>query len=191
MIRTAIFFGSFNPIHIGHLMLANYIIEYKNVDEMWFVLSPQNPLKVQTNLLKDKLRLDMLQYALSEYPEFKVCDIEFSLPKPSYTYNTLQALKERYPKREFILIIGSDNWAIFNQWKNYQEIIDNYQIWIYPRIGYNISEQDLPSSVKLLHSPIFEISSTTIRQAIAKGKNMKAFLPHPVYYFIKKRNLYR
>jgi len=190
--RTAIFSGSFNPIHIGHLMLANYIVEYEEVDEFWFVPSPQNPLKEQSELPNDELRLEMLHLAVGEYARFRVCDIEFSLPKPSYSIHTLNTLKNKYPEREFILIIGADNWVIFDQWKDYQSILDNYKVWIYPRPGYDLTESKvpIPPSVKVLSSPIFDISSTAIRKAVSEGKDMKAFLPHPVHEFIKRNGLY-
>ena len=191
MMTTAVFSGSFNPIHIGHLMLANYIVEYENVDEFWFVPSPQNPLKAQSPV-SDELRLEMLRLAVGEYAGFRVCDIEFSLPKPSYSVHTLNTLKNKYPEREFILIIGADNWVIFDQWKDYQTILNNYRIWIYPRPGYDLAESKVSFSpnVKVLSSPIFEVSSTEIRKALSEGKEMKAFLPHPVYDFIKRNKLY-
>ncbi|MCL1942299.1 MAG: nicotinate (nicotinamide) nucleotide adenylyltransferase [Candidatus Azobacteroides sp.] len=193
MIRTAIFSGSFNPIHIGHLMLANYIVEYENVDEFWFVLSPQNPLKKQAELSDDQLRLEMLRSAVSEYPRFYACDIELSLPKPSYTVYTLQALNEKYPDREFILIIGADNWLVFDRWKDYQTIWNTYRVWIYPRPGYDLSDSPMPFPplTKVISSPVFDISSTRIRRAISEGKDMKAFLPRPAYEMIKERKLYR
>ena len=190
MIRTAIFSGSFNPIHMGHLMLANYIVEYEDVVDMWFVLSPQNPLKQQSDLLDDQLRLKMLNLALSGYPKFKACDIEFSLPKPSYTIHTLEALTKKYPQREFVFVIGADNWLVFHLWKDYQKIIDRYSIWIYPRPGYHLSETNLPDKVRIIHPPVFEISSTDIRHAFACGKDLKAFLPESAYNYIKEKKLY-
>lgn len=193
MIRTALFSGSFNPIHIGHLMLANYIVEYEQVDEFWFVLSPQNPLKDHSDLLNDDLRMEMLNSAVDEYPKFFANDIELSLPQPSYTVHTLQVLKEKYPDRTFILIIGMDNWLVFDQWKDYQKISDLYEVWIYPRPGYDLNDAPVPLSplTKVISSPVFEISSTEIRKAISQGKDMKAFLPHPVYNFIKESELYK
>ncbi|MCD7973581.1 MAG: nicotinate-nucleotide adenylyltransferase [Candidatus Azobacteroides sp.] len=190
MIRTAIFSGSFNPVHIGHLMLANYIAEYEPVDEIWFVLSPQNPLKQQSGLLADRLRLRMLNLALEDFQAFKSSDIELSMPLPSYTIRTLNTLKEQYPEREFILIIGSDNWLRFYQWKDYQEILSHYSVWVYPRPGYPVSDMKLPQSVRMIDSPVFEISSTDIREAFRQGKNLKAFLPYKVYNFIKENTLY-
>ncbi|KAA6310709.1 Nicotinate-nucleotide adenylyltransferase, partial [termite gut metagenome] len=138
--KTGIFCGSFNPIHIGHLALANYICEYEEIDEIWFVVSPQNPLKQQTDLLDDKLRMELVETAISEYPRFHASDLEFGLPHPSYTINTLDRLKETYPQKIFYLIIGSDNWSIFNKWKEPERIIAENQILIYPRPHYPIDK---------------------------------------------------
>lgn len=190
MIRTAIFSGSFNPIHIGHLMLANYVTEYESVDECWFVLTPQNPLKQQSDLSDDRLRMEMLHLALADYPKFKACDIELSMPKPSYTIYTLEKLKEQYPDREFILLIGADNWQIFDQWKEYRRIIDEFSVWVYPRPNVTLLYDRLTSHVRIIDSPVFDISSSKIRKAFSEGKELKAFLPLSIFDFIKEKKMY-
>ena len=135
MSKTGLFFGSFNPVHIGHLAIANYFVEFTDLDQLWFVVSPQNPLKKKSTLLNDHHRLHLLELAINDSPLFRISDIEFKLPKPSYTINTLTYLKEKFPKRKFSLIMGSDGLDSFSKWKNFQIILDNYEIYVYPRPG--------------------------------------------------------
>ena len=190
--NIGIFSGSFNPIHIGHLILANYITEFTALDEVWLLVSPQNPWKEEDELLDENIRLDMTRLAVEKYPKLKVSDFEFSLPRPSYTVNTLDALQKKYPEHEFTLIIGADNWSAFENWKNYDEIVENYKLKIYPRLGYRISvPAKQKKNVEALDSPIIEMSSTFIREGISAGKDMKAFLPCEVYEYIKERGLYK
>lgn len=190
--NIGIFSGSFNPIHIGHLILANYIVEFTDIDEVWFLVSPRNPLKQQSELLDEGRRLEMVELALEEYPKMKASDFEFSLPRPSYTVHTLDRLKEAYPQHAFNLIIGSDNWFVFENWKNYEQIIENYAIKIYPRLGHRISIQPRQrKSVEALDAPVVEISSTFIRGSIAEGKDIKAFLPEGIYEYINNNDLYK
>ena len=177
-IRTGIFGGSFNPIHIGHLALANYLCEYSELDEIWFLVSPHNPLKKQTDLWDVSLRLELAQLAIADYPKFRASDFEFHLPRPSYMIHTLDALQSAYPEREFTLIIGADNWAIFPRWYHSDEIIQRHRIMIYPRPGYTIDPAALPPSVQQVDTPLLEISSTFIRRALAEGKDVRYFL-HP------------
>lgn len=176
--KIGIFSGSFNPIHIGHLALANYLCEFEGLDELWFMVSPQNPLKEQSDLWPDALRLKLVQLAIEGYPKFHASNFEFTLPRPSYTINTLDKLKAAYPELEFHLIIGSDNWTLFNQWREPERIISENKLLIYPRPGFPIDGNKLPATVRLVHSPTFEISSTFIRQALAAGKDVRYFL-HP------------
>lgn len=177
-LKTGIFSGSFNPIHIGHLALANYLCEFEGLDEVWFMVSPHNPLKEQADLWPDDLRLTWVQLSIEGYPKFRDSDFEFHLPRPSYTIDTLDQLKATYPDREFILIIGSDNWAIFNQWREPERIISENKLLIYPRPGFPLDKEKLPPTVRLAHSPTFDISSTFIRRALADGKDVRYFL-HP------------
>lgn len=179
--NTGIFSGSFNPIHIGHLALANYLCEFEGLDEVWFVVSPHNPLKNQADLLPDELRLELVRLATAEYPKFIASDFEFHLPRPSYTVTTLDRLKETFPDREFHLIIGSDNWHSFNQWREPERIIAENNLLIYPRAHFPITSAELPANVKLSDAPQFEISSTFIRQALSAGKDVRYFL-HPAVY---------
>lgn len=185
MKKTGIFSGSFNPIHIGHLALANWLCEFEELDEIWFLITPQNPLKQSHDLMDDQLRLEMAQAAIGDYHKFKVSDFEFYLPKPTYTIHTLQALKEHYPGFLFHLIIGADNWSLFAQWKNYQDIIDNHPILVYPRKGFEINIPKMYSNVRAVNAPLIEVSSTFIRDSYKKGKDIRFFLPEEVRkYFV-------
>ncbi|WP_165044314.1 nicotinate (nicotinamide) nucleotide adenylyltransferase [Dysgonomonas sp. ZJ709] len=190
--NIGVFSGSFNPIHIGHVILANYIVEFTEIDEVWFLVSPQNPLKDNVGLLDEKERFRMAQLALEGYSRLKASDFELFLPKPSYTINTLEALQLAYPANNFMLIIGADNWSNFEEWKDYDKMVQEYPIKVYPRVGYRITiPTKLRQKVEALESPVIEISSTFIRESIAVGKNIKAFLPDSVYEYIEKNKLYR
>lgn len=180
-LKTGIFSGSFNPVHIGHLALANYLCEFEGLDELWFMVSPHNPLKQQADLLPDKFRLELVQQSIEGYPKFRVSDFEFGLTRPSYTVHTLDKLKESYPDRDFYLIIGSDNWTLFNRWYESERIINENHILIYPRPGFPVNTNELPETVSLTDAPTFEISSTFIRQSMAEGKDIRYFLPPTIY----------
>lgn len=189
--QVGIFSGSFNPIHAGHLILANYLCEFTDLDEVWFVVTPQNPLKKSGDLLDDELRLEMAKLALEDYGNMTVSDVEFNMPRPSYTIDTLTKLTNEYPGKDFTLIIGGDNWKQFHRWKQYEELVNNYRIFIYPRLGEEvIIPESLTTSVRLVEAPIIEISSTFIRESIQEGKCMRAFLPRKVYDFIRQKGLY-
>ncbi len=185
-LRVGIFSGSFNPVHIGHLALANYICEYEGLDELWFMVTPHNPLKEEKELMDDTFRLELVKLAIEGYPKFRASDFEFHLPRPSYTIHTLDVLKRTYPHCIFSLIIGADNWMLFPQWYESERILAENRIVIYPRPGYPIDEAFLPQGVSLTSSPVFEISSTFIRKALDEGKDMRYFL-HPAVYERLKR----
>ena len=190
-IRTGIFGGSFNPIHIGHLALANYLCEYGEVDEVWFLVSPQNPFKQQQNLLDDQSRLRLVEASVAGYAHFHASDFEFSLPKPSYTVHTLEKLTEAYPERDFYLIIGADNWTAFDRWKSPEIILANHHLLVYPRRGYEINKGTLPEHVKAVDTPLLEVSSTFIRQCLKEGKDIRYFLHPEAYKIIKEEGYYQ
>ena len=179
MKKTGIFGGSYNPIHIGHLALANYLCEYGDLDEVWFMVSPQNPFKAHSSdLWDDQLRLELVRLAVEEYPKFHASDFEFHLPRPSYMVNTLEKLREAHPDREFTLVIGADNWASFPRWKDADIIMAHHPLIIYPRPGYEIDESTLPANIRLVNTPLLEVSSTFIRESLKQGKDVRYFL-HP------------
>lgn len=189
-IKTGIFGGSFNPIHIGHLALANYLCEYQGIHELWFMVSPQNPLKQDQALLDDQQRLKLVEIAIKGYDRFHASDFEFHLPKPSYTIHTLDALKAAYPEREFILLIGADNWQDFHRWKEHERLVAENKLIVYPRPGIIIEPAGLPANVQLIPAPQLEISSTFIRDALKEGKDIRYFLHPDVYKEIKVNSLY-
>ena len=179
--NIGIFSGSFNPVHIGHLALANYLCEYEGLDQVWFMVSPRNPLKEADELMDDSLRLKLVQLAVEGYPKFRASDFEFRLPRPSYTVHTLDELRRVYLQHVFHLIIGSDNWLLFPRWRESERILATTPLIIYPRPGYPVDPQTLPPTVRMTSAPVFEISSTFIRQAIAEGRDIRYFL-HPRVY---------
>jgi nicotinate-nucleotide adenylyltransferase len=188
---VGLFFGSFNPIHVGHLIIANYLVNYTDLKEVWFVVSPHNPLKKKSGLADMYDRLEMVQLAIENNSQLKASNIEFSLAQPSYTVDTLAFLGERYPEKQFALIMGADNIISLPKWKNFEVLLANYPIYVYPRPGIDIGDWANHPSVKLSQAPILEISSTFIRQAIKAQKNIQFFLPDTVIEFIEKKNLYR
>lgn len=190
--QIGIFSGSFNPVHVGHLILANYIREFSYLDEVWFVVSPHNPLKSAADLLDDDIRLEMMKIAVRNYDNLQVSDIEFDMPKPSYTIDTLTKLSAENPDSEFILIIGADNWIEFPRWKENERLVKEYKILIYPRLGSAVEiPEALSQNVKLVDAPVVEISSTFIRRSIRAGKDVRAFLPERVYDYIVENELYK
>ncbi|UXP34153.1 nicotinate (nicotinamide) nucleotide adenylyltransferase [Reichenbachiella agarivorans] len=188
--RVGLFFGSFNPIHIGHMIIAQAVVDSGQVDELWFVVSPQNPFKQNKNLLHEFDRYDMVQAAIQDQPKMKVSDIEFSLPKPSFTVKTLAVLSEKHLDKEFKLIIGEDNLSNFHKWKNYEQILKHHQLIVYPRPNSTPPKIDLSEQIEMINAPMLHISATFIREAIEKGHSIKYLVPSEVDYFIKSKNLY-
>ncbi len=188
--KIGLFFGSFNPIHIGHLAIANYIIEYTELDKLWFVVSPQNPLKEKRNLLNDYQRLEMVNRVIFDDMRFKACDIEFKLPRPSYTIDTLTYLTEKYPDHEFSLIIGSDNYVNLKKWKNHEQLLNQYHFIIYPRPNYPIDCNAYKGNFSVVDAPLIEISSTFIRKALSEKRDIRYFLNPEVFKYIDEMGFY-
>ena len=190
--RVALYFGSFNPVHIGHQKLAEYLVDNKLADEVWFVVSPCNPLKNQLDLIDEYLRLDMLMLAIQNHPNLKASDVEFTMPIPSYSIDTLHELESQFPDYQFVLIIGSDNALVFDQWKNHLQILDEFPVLVYPRRGYDFTEvADIYPQMQLLNTPFYDISSSLIREFIAQKKDVSSWLHPSVYQFIIDNNLYQ
>jgi nicotinate-nucleotide adenylyltransferase len=190
MKKTGLLFGSFNPIHVGHLMIAGYMREFSDLDELWFVVSPLNPLKEQKSLLPDHHRLEMVNLAIEDDTRFRSCNIEFKLPKPSYTIHTLTYLQDKYPDREFVIISGTDIFPTFHKWKNWEQLLEFYKFYVYPRPGSQDHELTRHPSVKVFKAPMVEISASFIREAIHEGKNMSYFLPEKTYKYIQEMHFY-
>jgi nicotinate-nucleotide adenylyltransferase len=189
--KTGLFFGSFNPIHNGHLSIAKHMIEFGGIDQLWFVVSPQNPFKKSENLLCDNYRFEMVTRAIGDDSRFSACDIEFNLPKPSYTINTLTSLREKYPDHEFIIIMGADNFVQLKNWKDYEKLIGEYRFLIYPRPGFDLSVFDLKGNFTIVDSPLLEISSTSIREAITEKQDISHLVPRGVFHYINDMNFFR
>jgi len=189
--HIGLFFGSFNPIHIGHMAIANYMVEFTDMDQLWFVVSPHNPLKEKKNLLSQQQRLYMVNVAVEDFPKFKGSNIEFDLPQPSYTVNTLAHLKEKYPQHTFSLIIGQDNLVTFDKWKNYEEILKQFKLYVYPRPNCEAGKFDLHPNVIFTKAPMMDISSTFIRNAIKEKKDVRLFLPEKVWNYVESMNFYK
>lgn len=191
MRKVGIYSGSFNPIHHGHVMLANYLVEFSDLDELWFVVTPQNPLKQKAELLDDAERLKMVQLAVDGDTRFHVSDIEMHLPRPSYTINTLTVLSEQHPDCQFVFICGMDSLQNLTRWYQYQNILDNYKLLVFPREGYDGGELANHPSVTILKTPILEISSTFIRQCIKEGRDVRHFVPEKVFCYLQQRDFYK
>lgn len=189
--KTGLYFGTFNPIHIGHLIIAEYLVENTDLKEIWFVLSPSNPLKKKASLLPELNRLYMVNVAIEDDPRFRSSDIEFKLPYPSYTATTLTYLQELYPKKEFAVIMGEDNLENIEKWKNYEFILENFPLYVYPRDGYDGGKFKNHPSVTLVDAPKMEISATMIRESIKAGKNVRYLLLPKVQHYIDDMNFYR
>lgn len=190
--NIGLYFGTFNPIHVGHLIIANHMVENSNLEEVWMVVTPHNPFKKKKTLLDNYQRYEMVYEATEEYPLLKPCDIEFGLPQPSYTVNTLMHLKEKYPQHSFSLIMGEDNLQSLHKWKNAEVLIEEHDIYVYPRVVKDKKEVKMSCQrVFFIDAPIVEISSSAIRSSLRKNKNIRPLLPQKVWEYVDKMNLYK
>ncbi|HPH84713.1 MAG TPA: nicotinate (nicotinamide) nucleotide adenylyltransferase [Ferruginibacter sp.] len=188
--KIGLYFGSFNPIHIGHLIIANHISHHTDLQEVWFIVSPQNPFKNSRTLLNENHRLNLVKTAIEGEDTLRASNVEFKLPKPSYTINTLTYLAEKYPNHEFVLVMGSDGFENLPQWKNGENILKNYPIYIYKRPGFEISNT-FNANISIMDAPLLDISSTRIRELIAKGKSIRYLVPDSVKEEIERNHYYR
>ena len=188
--KIGLYFGSFNPIHMGHLIIAQSMLTHTDLQEIWFVVSPQNPLKQNTSLEKEEHRLQMVSLAVADNEFFKPCDAEFSLPRPSYTVDTLEYLREKCPEYLFCILMGGDNLESFHHWKSYEQIVEKHQLYVYPRMGYAIENNFLEELIQCKDFPYLDISSTYIREQIHAGKSIKYLVADSVWEYIKSKTLY-
>lgn len=188
--KVGLYFGSFNPVHAGHLIIANYLLNYTDLQRIWFIVSPQNPFKENTGLLNEYSRLHLLKLATEDDNRIKVLDIEFKLPKPSYTATTLIHIEEKHPANQFGVIMGSDSFHNLHKWKNYEAIINNYPIYVYLRQGFEI-KNDIKANITIVNAPIFQISATEIRQLIKEKKSIRYMVPDKVREEIESGGYYR
>ena len=191
--KIGLYFGTFNPIHIGHLVIANHLAENSDLDKIWFVITPHSPFKKKSSLLDDQQRFEMVYRATESYDKLEPSNIEFKLPQPNYTINTLTHLYEKHPKYEFSLIMGEDNLKSFHKWKNHEAILEHHEIYVYPRISEGKIETRFDDHKKIhrVDAPIMELSSTFIRSSIKEGKNIRPMLPQYVWEYIDEMNFYR
>lgn len=191
--KIGLFFGTFNPFHTGHLIIANYMVEFSDLDEIWFVVTPLSPFKKKSSLLSNHHRLSLVNIAVEDFPKLKSSTVEFKMPQPNYTINTLVQLEEDYPSHQFCLIMGEDNLKGFHKWKNSETILENYEIFVYPRISGGEVENKLVEHPKIhrIDAPIVEISSTFIRNAIKDKKDIRSMFPCNVWKYIDEMNFYR
>ncbi|RDI11994.1 nicotinate (nicotinamide) nucleotide adenylyltransferase [Flavobacterium sp. AG291] len=191
--KVGLYFGTFNPIHTGHLIIANHMAEYSGLDQIWMVVTPHNPLKKKSTLLEDHHRLQMVFLATEDYPKLKPSDVEFRLPQPNYTVNTLAHLQEKFPTHEFSLIMGEDNLNSLHKWKNYDVLLQNHHIYVYPRISTDTLNPEFENHphIHMIDAPVVEISSTFIRNGVKEGKNVQPLLPHKVWQYIEHNLFYK
>ncbi|EAR13777.1 nicotinic acid mononucleotide adenyltransferase [Polaribacter irgensii 23-P] len=193
MSKIGLYFGTFNPIHVGHLIIANHMVENSDLDEIWMVVTPHNPFKKKSSLLENHHRFELVYKATENYPKIKASDIEFKLPQPNYTAHTLAHISDRYSDKEFCLIMGEDNLKSFHKWKNFETILEHHQLYVYPRISDGVLETTLDSHPKIqkVEAPIIQISATMIRNGIKEGKNIRPMLTKEVWNYIDEMNFYR
>jgi nicotinate-nucleotide adenylyltransferase len=192
-VKVGLYFGTFNPIHVGHLIIANHLVEYSDLDEIWFVVTPLSPHKKKQSLLDNHHRYELVYVAVEDYPKLKPSDIEFKLSQPNYTVNTLAHISEKYPENEFSLIMGEDNLKSFHKWKNYETILEQHNVYVYPRIAEGTIKTTLKDHPKIhkMDAPIIQISATLIRDGIKEKKNVEPMLPEKVWKYIDEMNFYR
>ena len=190
--KVGLYFGSFNPIHVGHLIIANQLVENSDLEQVWFVVTPHNPFKKKSSLLDNYQRLELVHLATKDYDKLQPCDIEFNLPQPNYTINTLFHLKEKHLNHTFSIIMGEDNLKSFHKWKNFEAILDDYHVYVYPRISEGAVETQFTNHPKItrVEAPIIELSSTLIRNGIKAGKNVKPMLNEAVWIYIDEMGFY-
>lgn len=201
--KVGLYFGTYNPIHVGHLIIANYMADYTDLDQVWLVVTPQNPLKKKNTLLEDYHRFAMVQIAIEDNAKLQASNIEFSLPQPSYTSNTLAYLEEKYPQHQFSLIMGEDNLRTLHKWKNFEEILNDHTIYVYPRAlteqerdeitetSYFENQLNQHSNVILCDAPVMKVSASFIRNAIKEKKDVRYLLTEPVYKYVNEMNFYK
>lgn len=190
--KTGLFFGSFNPVHVGHMVIAQYMAEFTDLEQVWLVVSPQNPLKPSASLLQDYHRFEMVRIAVGDYPKLKASKIEFGLPRPSYTVDTLAYLREEFPDRQFVPIMGTDNLENLHKWKNWETILQEHEVYVYPRPNHDGGNLSKHPKVKLVGgTPLMEISASFIRTAISQKKDVRFMLPQDVYRYLDEMNFYR
>ena len=189
--KVGLFFGSFNPIHVGHLIIANHLATHTDLDKVWMVVSPQNPLKPKKTLARDFDRLHLVRLGIGDNPRIEASNVEFNLPKPSYTVDTLAFLTEKYPEKTFALIMGGDNIASLHLWKNYEQLLANFDIYVYQRPGTELGPLATHPRVKVLEAPLLDISATYIRDCIRKGQSVRYLVPEPVFEYLKDNMLYK
>ena len=191
--KIGLYFGTFNPIHIGHLIIANHMAEHSDLNQIWMVVTPHNPHKKKNTLLDNYHRLHMVHLATEDFPKIQPSDIEFKLTQPNYTVNTLAHLQEKFPKHEFSLIMGEDNLNSLHKWKNYEVILQNHAIYVYPRVNSGEIDEQFVNHAKIhrIDAPVIELSSTFIRESIKKGKNVVPMLPNKVWEYVEHNNFYK
>ncbi len=189
--KIGLFFGSFNPIHVGHLIIANHMVTHTDLDKVWLVVSPQNPLKPKKTLARDYDRLHLAQLAIGDNAQITASNVEFGLPQPSYTIDTLAFLREKYPQHEFALLMGGDNIGSLHLWKNYEQLLANYDIYVYQRPGYDLGQFATHARVKVLQAPLLDISATYIRSCIQSGKSIRYLVPDAVFEYLESSKMYK
>jgi len=191
MKKTGLFFGSFNPVHVGHMIIANYLLQHSDLSEVWMVVSPHNPLKKKASLAKDHDRIHLVNLAIGDNTQIKGSDIEFKLPQPSYTVDTLAFIREKYPQKEFVLLMGGDNIGTLHKWKNYEFLLREYKIYVYNRPGYELGPLEQHENVRVFHAPLLDISASYIRKQVKEDKSIQYLVPDKVYEYLEQVPIYK